>query len=101
SACARLVGLPVLRLSTPTTWWPSESSRSTRVEPMNPAAPVIKTRIFANSVFRTGTNSLGLLVASGAHARCQGQYALAVRGGTDGTQRCAASLDKARRGRLA
>src|SRR4051812_3487961 len=33
-------GLPVEKLSRPTTLWPSLSSCSVRCEPMNPAAPV-------------------------------------------------------------
>src|ERR1051326_3488763 len=37
--------LPVSRLSTQTTAWPSASSASQRCDPMNPAPPVTKTRI--------------------------------------------------------
>ena len=40
-------GAPALRLSTPVTWCPSSSRRSTRVEPMNPAAPVTRVRIIS------------------------------------------------------
>src|SRR5579859_456498 len=42
---AMLRRLPVSRLSTHTTWWPSASSASQRCEPINPAPPVTKTRI--------------------------------------------------------
>src|SRR5947207_5644379 len=37
---ARFFLLPVAKLSRPTTFWPSRSSVSTILEPMNPAAPV-------------------------------------------------------------
>jgi hypothetical protein len=40
-------GGPAPRLSTPVTWCPSSSRRSTRVEPMNPAAPVTRVRIIS------------------------------------------------------
>ena len=40
-------GGAALRLSTPVTWCPSPSRRSTRVEPMNPAAPVTRVRIIS------------------------------------------------------
>src|SRR5512145_237916 len=42
---ARLSGLPVTKLSMPTTSWPSLNNRSQRCEPKKPAAPVIKMRI--------------------------------------------------------
>src|SRR5215471_9693481 len=35
---------PVEKLSKPVTVWPCASSRSTRLEPINPAAPVTKAR---------------------------------------------------------
>ena len=44
-ASARLASEPVERSSTTSTAWPSASSRSTRVEPMNPAPPVTSARI--------------------------------------------------------
>jgi hypothetical protein len=37
--------MPVEKLSTPITWWPSDSRRSTNVDPMNPAAPVTNARM--------------------------------------------------------
>src|SRR5262245_11207763 len=43
--CARLSGLPVMKLSIPTTEWPLSSKRSQRCEPRNPAAPVTRTLI--------------------------------------------------------
>ena len=39
-ASDRFASLPVERLSTTSTEWPSARSRSTRLEPMNPAPPV-------------------------------------------------------------
>ena len=42
---ARLSSVPVERSSTPTTSWPSARSRSVRVDPMKPAAPVTRTRM--------------------------------------------------------
>src|SRR5271168_5249496 len=46
--------VPALRLSTPVTWCPSASRRSTRVEPMNPAAPVTRVRIMSYLQFDGG-----------------------------------------------
>src|SRR5581483_6110353 len=43
-ACSRLAARPELKLSSPTTSWPSASKRSTSVDPMNPAAPVTSAR---------------------------------------------------------
>src|SRR5579859_4610008 len=52
---AMLRRLPVSRLSTQTTWWPSASSASQRCEPMKPAPPVTKIRILP---FLSTTNIL-------------------------------------------
>ena len=38
-------GLPVMKLSTPTTSCPCDSSRSVRCEPRKPAAPEIRIRM--------------------------------------------------------
>src|SRR4030043_2296563 len=39
--CAKFSGLPVMKLSIPTTSCPSSNNRSHKCEPKNPAAPVI------------------------------------------------------------
>ena len=65
-ASARLTSDPVDRSSTTSTSWPSARSRSTRVEPMNPAPPVTIVRIepaFASP----GTRSPSTSVPDGDH----------------------------------
>ena len=56
-------GGAALRLSTPVTWCPSFNRRSTRVEPMNPAAPVTRVRIISylqlDGELRTAATDLG------------------------------------------